>query len=223
MRFRLFARTCCISHTLAILLAIGGISNGTEPSRTKTSNRQDVAIIVSQRDVVKQRLTSVLDESLGKEIERIPGVVAATPGLVDFTLLEESGADAVVVQSWPADSRLMKKLDIVTGRRLKEDDSKGILLGEKLAATLEKKVGDKIQVYDEATFTVVGTFKSPVVYELQSMVVLLSDLQRIKGRKGQVSGFAVIVEHPENKAEVDRIIKAITALGPKIDAKPPLM
>ena len=111
----------------------------------------------------------------------------------------------------------------LTGRRLKEDDSKCILLGEKLAATLEKKVGDKIQVYDEATFTVVGTFKSPVVYELQSMVVLLSDLQRIKGRKGQVSGFAVIVEHPENKAEVDRIIKAITALGPKIDAKPPLM
>ena len=51
------------------------------------------------------------------------------------------------------------------------------------------------------------------------MVMLLGDLQRIMGRKGQVTGFAIMVDHPDNEAEVDRIIKDITALGPTIDAK----
>jgi len=220
MRLHILTVGSCIRLTLALASVVfAGLSNGAEPATKKTSDRQDVAIIVHQRGV-KQRLTSVLDEKLGKEIEKIPGVVAATPGLVDFTSLEGQEDDIVVVQGWAADSPLMKTLDIVSGRNLKKDDAKCLLLGKELAAALKKKAGDKIQAYDKAAFTVVGIFQSPIVYESHGMVMLLPDLQRIMGCKGQVTGFAVIVNHPENKAEVDRIIKAITALGPKIDAKP---
>ena len=52
------------------------------------------------------------------------------------------------------------------------------------------------------------------------MVLLLPDLQKIMGRHGQVTGFAVMVDHPDDKAEVQRICGAIEALGPKtIEAK----
>lgn len=200
------------------VVALIGISNSTEQSFLKIYERQNVAIIVQQRGA-KQRLTSVLDDHLGKEIEKIPGVVAANPGLVDFTSIEELGADAVIVQGWEADSPLMKKLDVVSGRNLAKDDAKCILLGEELANALEKRVGDKMQIFDNATYTVIGIFKSPISYETRSMTMLLADLQRIMGRKGQVTGFAVIVEHPEDKAEVNRIVSAISALGPRIDAK----
>jgi len=200
------------------VVALIGISSSTEQSFKRIYERQNVAIIVQQRGA-KQRLTSVLDEKLGRRIEQIPGVVAANPGLVDFTSIEELGADAVVVQGWEANSPLMKKLDIVAGRSLAASDSKGVLLGETLATALDKKLGDKMQIFDKATYTVVGIFKSPISYETRSMVMLLEDLQGIMARPGQVTGFAIIVEHPENEAEVKRIVDAITAMGPMIDAK----
>jgi ABC-type lipoprotein release transport system permease subunit len=208
-----------------IIVAVGsvvgsvGMSSSAERPFKIPSGRQDVAIIVQQRGV-KQRLTSVLDEKLGKEIEKIPGVVAASAAMVDFTSLEEPGVDAVVVQAWAADSPMMKKLDIAAGRRLKKDDAKCVLLGKELAAALKKRVGDKMQLFDDRTYTVVGTFKSPISYEAHGVVMLLADLQRAMDRRGQVTGFAVFVDHPENQADIDRIIKAITALGPRrIEAK----
>lgn len=200
------------------VVALIGVSSSTENSFKKIYERQNIAIIVQQRGA-KQRLTSVLDADLGKRIESIPGVKAANPGLVDFTSIEELGADAVVVQGWEADAPLMKKLEITAGKCLTKDDTRCVLLGEKLATALDKKVGDKMQIFDKATYTVVGTFESPITYESSSMVMLLGDLQRIMGRKGQVTGFAIMVEQPDNDAEVDRIIKDIAALGPTIDAK----
>jgi putative ABC transport system permease protein len=52
------------------------------------------------------------------------------------------------------------------------------------------------------------------------MVVLLADLQRFMGRNGQVSGFAVIVEHPDDKAEIERICQKIESLGKNLEATP---
>ena len=51
------------------------------------------------------------------------------------------------------------------------------------------------------------------------MWVALADLQRFMGRPGQVTGYAVVIDHPDDKAEVERIRSAIAALGPKIEAK----
>jgi putative ABC transport system permease protein len=114
----------------------------------------------------------------------------------------------------------MKKLEILPGGRLlKTDDKKAVLLGEELAAALEKGVGSKIPLFDSGEYTVVGIFRSPISYETRSMVLLLADLQKFMGRPGQVTGFAVLVDHPEDEAEVARIRDAIAALGPRIDAK----
>jgi putative ABC transport system permease protein len=201
------------------VVALIGVSSGSERSFAQIYQRQNVAIVVQQRGA-KQRLTSVLDAKLGDEIQKIPGVKEVNGGLVDFTSLEELGTDAVVIQGWEPGSPLMKKLEILPGGRLIEPgDSKCILLGEELARALEKKVGDKIPWFESGDFTVVGLFRSPITYETRSMVLSLSDLQKFMGRAGQVTGFAVIVDHPEDAAEVARIRDAITALAPRIDAK----
>jgi putative ABC transport system permease protein len=201
------------------VVALIGVSSSSERSFAEVYQRQNVAIIVQQRGA-KQRLTSVLDAKLGDEIKKIPGVTEVNGGLVDFTSLEELATDAVVMQGWEAGSPLMKKLEILPGGRLlKADDKKSVLLGEELAAALEKGVGSKIPLFDEGEYTVVGIFKSPISYETRSMVLLLGDLQRFMGRQGQVTGFAVMVDHPEDQAEVARIRDAIAALGPRIDAK----
>jgi hypothetical protein len=180
------------------VVALIGVSSGSERSFAQIYQRQNVAIVVQQRGA-KQRLTSVLDAKLGDEIQKIPGVKEVNGGLVDFTSLEELGTDAVVIQGWEPGSPLMKKLEILPGGRLIEPgDSKCILLGEELARALEKKVGDKIPLFESGDFTVVGLFRSPITYETRSMVLSLSDLQKFMGRAGQVTGFAVIVDHPED-------------------------
>jgi len=53
----------------------------------------------------------------------------------------------------------------------------GVLLGERLATSLGKKVGDKISLFDNESYNVVGVFKSGTVYENGSMTVLLRDLR----------------------------------------------
>ena len=209
-----------VAVAVGAVVALVGISNSSEQSFMEIYQRQNVAILVQQKGA-KQRLTSVLDAKLGEKIAKIPGVKNAIPGLVDFTALEELGSDAVILQGWEADSPLMRKLEIAPGGRyLKADDKHCILLGEELAASLGKRLGDKIPLFDSGTYTIVGIVRSPIGYESHMMVMSLADLQKIMGRHGQVTGFAVMVDQPDDKADVQRICGVIEALGPKtIEAK----
>ena len=204
------------------VVALVGISSGFERSFLDIYQKQKVDIIVQQRGV-KQKLTSVLDAKLEGEIKKIPGVKQINSGLVDFTSMDELGPVGVLVQGWEPDSPLMLALGPELqpgGRLLTYADKKGVLLGQRLAISLDKKVGDKLTIFDNETYTVAGIFKSGTVYENGSMTVLLPDLQRFMGREGQVSGFAIVVDNRDDKAEIERIRLAIEALGKNLEATP---
>jgi putative ABC transport system permease protein len=202
------------------VVALVGISAGFERSFLAIYQRQKVDIIVQQRGV-KQKLTSVLDAKLGDRIAKIPGVKQINSGLVDFTSMDELGPIGVLVQGWEADSPLMKALDILPGGRLlRADDEKCVLLGERLASSLDKRVGDKLSIFDNETYTVAGIFKSNTVYENGSMTVLIKDLQRFMGREGQVSGFAIVAQDSNDKEQIEGIRRQIEALGKNIEATP---
>jgi putative ABC transport system permease protein len=201
------------------VVALVGISSSSVQSFLSIYENQKIAIIVQQRGA-KQRLTSTLSDTLGDEIAKIPGVKQVNTGLVDYTSLEELGISALVVQGWIPDSPIMRSLNIQPGGHwLAAADKKGVLLGEDLAKALEKKVGDKLPLFDDGQYTVLGVVKSAIPYESSSMWVSLSDLQRFMGRKGQVTGYAIMVDHPDDPAEVERIRAAVAALGPNIEAK----
>ena len=201
------------------VVALVGISSSSIQSFLSIYQNQKVAIIVQQRGA-KQRLTSTLSDKLGDEIAKIPGVKQVNTGLVDYTSLEELGISALIVQGWVVDSPVMRALNIQPGGHwLTAADKKGVLLGEELARSLEKKVGDQIPLFDNGQYTVVGIVKSPIPYESSSMWVALPELQRFMARQGQVTGYAIVVDHPDNPAEVERIRAAVAALGPNIEAK----
>ena len=198
-----------------------GVSNGTERSFKEIYKRQNIDILVEQRGA-KQRLTSVLDEKLGEQIAKIPGVAQVNPGLVDYTSLEELGADAVIVNGWEADSPLMKKLDIRAGRAAAQGRRCpcACCWARSWPPPWRSTSATRSRCSTAATYTVVGIFRSPISYEDRSMVLLLHELQRLMDRQGKVTGFAVIVDHPEDEAEVHRICDDIQALGPRILARP---
>ena len=157
----------------------------------------------------------MLDAKLGDEIAKSPASSRSIRGLVDFTSMEELGADGVMVQGWEADSPLMKTLDILPGGRyLKADDEHCVLLGEGLAVALGKARRRQNTAVRQRELHRGRHLQQSHGYENRSMVMLLSDLQRFMGRKGQVNGFAVMVDHPDDEAEVQRICNEIEALGP---------
>lgn len=202
------------------VVALVGISSGFERSFLAIYQREQVDLVVQQRGV-KQKLTSVLDAKLEDRIRKIPGVRQINSGLVDFTSMDELGPIGVLVQGWQADAPMMRGLNILPGgRQLAETDRKCVLLGERLAASLEKKVGDTLKIFDDETYKVAGVFHSNSVYENGSMVVLLADLQRFMGREGQVSGFAIVTDDSNDKEGIERIRREIEALGKNLEATP---
>jgi len=201
------------------VVALVGISRGFERSFLAIYQRQKVDLIIQQRGV-KQKLTSVLDAKLGDQIAKVQGVKTVNSGLVDFTSMDELGPVGVLVQGWEANSPLMTELNIVAGRHLDASDKNSVLLGERLATSLEKKAGDTINIFDNETYTIRGVFKGTTVYENGSMVVLISDLQRFMGRPDQVSGFTVVVDRPDDKAEIERIRHEIEAFGKNLEVTP---
>ena len=221
VRRRIRSSLTVIGMAVAVgaVVALVGISSSSVQSFLDIYTSQKIAIIVDQRGA-KQRLTSSLSETLGEEIAKIPGVKQVNAGLVDYTSLEEFGVHALVVQGWVPDSAAMRSLNVQPGGHwLTAADRRGVLLGEGLALSLEKGVGDKIPLFDDGVYTVVGIVKSSIPYESSSMWVSLAALQKFMGRQGQVTGYAIIVDDYENAAEVERIRAAIAALGSHIKAQ----
>jgi len=201
------------------VVALVGISNSSIQSFLAIYRSQKVAIVVQQRGV-KQRLTSALSDKLGDQIAKIQGVDQVNTGLVDYTAIEDLGISAVLVQGWIPDAPVMRALKIEPGGHwITAADRKGVLLGEDLARQMNKKVGQKIPLFDNGDYTILGIVLSSNPLEANSMWVSLKDLQRFMAREGQVTGYAIVVNRPDDPVEVERICTDITRLGPNIEAK----
>jgi putative ABC transport system permease protein len=212
--------------SVGAVVSLVGVSRSSVQSFLAIYQQQKIAIVVQQRGA-KQRLTSTLSDKLGDEIVKIPGVKQVNPGLVDYMSIEELGINAVVMQGWVPDSPIMKSLNILPGGHwITASDNHTVLLGSELADNLaankdtEKyaRVGSKIPLFDDGMYTVVGIVKSPSPYESGGMWVSLANLQKFMARKGQVTGYTIVVEKPDDAKEVERIRAAVEKLGINIKA-----
>jgi len=212
--------------SVGAVVALVGVSRSSVQSFLAIYQQQKIAIVVQQRGA-KQRLTSTLSDKLGDEIVKIPGVKQVNPGLVDYMAIEELGINTVVMQGWIPDSLIMKSLKIMRGGRwITASDDRAVLLGSELAENLAAQedtkkfsyVGAKLPLFDDGMYTVVGIVKSPTPYESGGMWVSLANLQKFMGRKGQVTGYTVVIDKPDDAAEVERIRAAIEGLGNKVKA-----
>ncbi len=210
---------------LGMAIAVGavvslvGISQGFQKSFLSMYSKRKVALIVV-RAGAKQRLLSVVNTSLGEKIAAIPGVKQVNAGLIDMTSSPDlDTAMGIVVQGWPADCELFDDLEMLQGSRLIAGDHGKILLGRILAQSLGKKVGDTLTLYDEK-FEIKGIYDAHTVYENGGALMLLEDLQKPTDREGKVSGFSVVLDHPKDQAEVDRVRHQIEALDKNLAATP---
>jgi putative ABC transport system permease protein len=212
-----------ILTTMAIAVAVGtvvsfvGISYGFERSFLDLYRGSGIGLVVV-RAGSRQRMTSTLDERLADRIRLLPGVRDVIGGLMDTVSFTDLGLYGTLVQGWTPETMAFDHLRLVSGRALKRDDGKAVILGSILAKILGKDVGDTLPLYEGEEFRIVGVYRSSNVFEEGAMVIPLTQLQRLMERPGQVTGFSVIFDRSADRATLERVCRQIQALAPGLQA-----
>lgn len=194
-----------------------GISWGFERSFMTIYETKGIDLVVVKAGV-GDRLTSNLDENLESKIRAVEGVKDVVGSLTDVVSFDQANLSSVLVNGWKPDSMLFRGVRVLSGRTLRKGDGRGAMLGRVLALNLKKKVGDDLKVSGE-TFKVVGVYESDSLFENGGMVIPLTELQRMMGREGDVSGFVVSARSSEGR-EVKALGQRIESAVPGVAAVP---
>ena len=208
-----------IAIGVGAVVALLGVAHDSEDAYLSSYAKQRVSLIVL-RACTAQRLASALDERLAEKIAVLPGVERVDEGLVDMMTMQELGTVPVLVQGWPPGAAQFDVVNVQEGSRLTANDTDGVMLGSMLAESLGKKVGDRISLYGESDFKVVGIYRSDTLVWNNGLLMPLQTLQEIMGREGQVTGFMVVVDRPDDKDRIERLCQEIGALDKKMEAFP---
>jgi putative ABC transport system permease protein len=206
-----------VAVAVGAVVALVGISSGFVQSFLEIYKKKNVDLIVQQAGE-KQKLLSALPESLGDRIAALPGVKTVYAGLLDHIQMDELEPVGLLIQGVPVNSPLFNTWQITAGRKLQEGDTNQVVIGKKLAATLNKGVGDTITVLDDQVFEVVGIYEAGSIYEDGMMILSLERLQKFMGRKGLVTGFSINLEDRSQEG-VERVAKEIAGLAKNLDIK----
>ncbi|HEY1192389.1 MAG TPA: ABC transporter permease [Gemmata sp.] len=119
-------------------------------------------------------------------------------------------ATPAIVQGWRPDNFGFEDMVVLSGRMLTAGDTHKVMLGQKRASGMGKKVGDTVTfVADpEHPYKVIGVYKSPVVFEDGGAIVSFADGQALTGKR--VTGFVVRVKG--GSPDVLTVKRAIEAL-----------
>ncbi len=201
---RSLATVIGVAIAVGAMVALVGMSEGFEKSFAQIFEDQGADLLVLRAGVT-QRLTSILDESIGERLAKLPGVARVVGGMMDVASFEEGSLIGVSVNGVPFDSPMVRNLTVLEGRKLRQRDAGAVMLGKILARRLGKKPGDRVEMETE-DFQVVGVYESNNVYENGAVVMLLSEMQRLMDRPGKVSGFMVIMEDSEDQEAAVRAL-----------------
>jgi putative ABC transport system permease protein len=204
-----------LAVAVGAVVSLVGVANGFVNQFLTTYGSRHVDIIVQRAGSSTQALDRTIPESVLEPISKLKGVKQMVGGQVDILKFEKQGLEAVLINGWPADCPLLDDYQFVAGRRFRADDKNKIVIGKVLAANLDKKVGDTIDLYD-GTYPreVVGIYESPVPVENAGAVALLSDLQDMMNREGQITGVTITAEQPIDEAGLHELCRRIEAIQP---------
>lgn len=205
-----------IAIAVAAVVALLGVVRGFEKSLLDLYQGRGIDLMVQQAGRL-QMTSSVLPESLGASIAAVDGVAAVYPALFEVVSMIEDDMVGVVIQGWPPDSGPIRHLKWADGGPFTQPDARQVMVGTRLAAALNVKVGDKTDLLDGEAFEVVGIFESNNVFDSGAMFAPLQSLQDLMLRDGEVTLFAVVAKDQKLDSMRD-LASRIQSAAPKIEA-----
>jgi putative ABC transport system permease protein len=205
-----------LSIAVAAVVALVGVSQALETSFLKLYDERGDLVV--QRRGGAFQLMKGIETSFGEKIRQRAGVREVIGSLMDLVSFEDQDLFMVIVNGFPADSPVLDRVNMLSGRRLRADDHESVMLGRVLAANLHKSVGDRVQLYGQ-DFSVVGIFDSFSVYENGAVFIALDDLQKQMDRPGEVTGF-IVKAADRRPAAVAQLRSEIESLDANVAATP---
>jgi putative ABC transport system permease protein len=216
---RSFLTVVAIAIAIGSFVSLVGIAGGFESSFLQIYEGSGMDILVIRKGA-QQGLTSTLDERLAAKIREQPGVKNVIGGLTGMMNFGDEDQFKALFNGWEPETVAFDHIRILDGRNLTKTDAKCVLLGKQLASNIDKKVGDSIQLAEMEIFKVVGIYDTNNLFENGALVIPLTELQRMIGQKGLVTGFTVMMEpnkkDPASIAETcERIKKISSSMDPQ--------
>jgi putative ABC transport system permease protein len=170
--------------------------------------------------VVQQTfLNTSVDEAAGTKLRALRTVDQATPMILN--LMDLTPEVNALAYGWKADSYEFDSLTVLSGRRLR-DGQPEVMLGELLAQSLKKKVGDTL-VIQGSPFTVAGIYHGGSALEAGAVIMPIDEMQKLGSLQGKVTAFHVRLrpapagETPEHylaraQAEIEAALPGLRAV-----------
>ncbi len=189
-----------LAVAVGCVVSLVGIAWGFKRSYYQLYEGHGVDIIV-MRAGGADPLASSIEESVVEKIRNLrigsaSPIHDVTPLLMETVGFPEHNIYSAGVQGFPADSRVLSDVRIVSGRALQEGDSAVAMLGKTLAANMKKSVGDELAI-SGSTVRVIGIFETSNVYENGAMFVPIQYLQDLMFRQNQVTWINLSVKNPD--------------------------
>jgi putative ABC transport system permease protein len=180
-RLRTALTLCGIGMGIGAFVALVGFSRSFEHAWLEMYESAGTDLAVVQ----KTFLNTSVDQSVGVTLTSIPQVAIAAPMI--FNMMAVTPEINTLVYGWRADTFEFSALNTLSGRRFR-DGQQEAMLGELLAGSLNKKVGDTIDLQG-ASFTVVGIYRSNSALEAGAIILPLDQMQNLSGMTGKVSAY----------------------------------
>jgi ABC-type antimicrobial peptide transport system permease subunit len=186
---------------VAVLVALGAITQGFITQFTDLSTRGGNDLMVLQAEVSDMSLSAV-DERVGRAIAAMPDVEHVS-GMV-LGVVSGKGTLYFIVWGLDPNQHAIRHFNLVEGKRIHRRGE--IMLGKTAAENLKKKVGDVMKLYKNA-YRVVGIYETGVAYEESGGVVALRDAQALFQKPRQVAFYQIKLRDPGQAEKVRRQIE----------------
>ncbi|MGB6160923.1 MAG: ABC transporter permease [Acidobacteriaceae bacterium] len=182
-RLRTALTLCGIGMGIGAFVALVGFSRSFEHAWLEMYENAGTDLAVVQ----KTFLNTSVDQSIGAVLQRIPQIAIAAPMIIN--MMAVTPEINTLVYGWQANTFEFSALKILQGRRFR-DGQQEVMLGELLAGSLNKKVGDTLDLQG-SSFTVVGIFRSGSALEAGAIIMPIDQMQSLSGMSGKVTAYHV--------------------------------
>ncbi len=189
--------------------AVTGLMQSFERSMIRSLDDTGTDFIVASRGAFSLSGGSI-PQDIVKKIASVPAIDTATGVLM--TLMTIDGAQNEAVLGRPADTFGAMRIRKIEGRLPSLDDAHDVVLGDRMARQLSKKVGDILEI-DYVPFKVAAIVDFESYMNRSLIIIPLQQLQRLAHRQSTLSFIEVRLKRPfvDGAPETSRAAIALAA------------
>jgi len=200
---RTFLTILGISIGIATIVALGSLSEGLKEGIGNVLSVGGADFIVAQSGIADLALSSV-SEFRVNEIRNIEGVEGAEGVLIGIARMEK--VPFFLTLGVSLEALEIGDIEVKQGRIFEAGSEDEIILGKIAAGTLDKTVGDRIEI-TEKSFKVVGIYETGDIFQDGGSFMPLKVVQEMQQKTGKLSMMFVGVEDDADIKEVTEEIE----------------